>query len=116
VASLKIDLQPAVFLDQEKVRRFEAAMRAGARFEPIVVVNDAGRFWVRDGFHRLAASRECGRIVIAAYVSLGSASDVARHFIRYGKAEGLDPAWIEYLETGLRDRRFARAGVGGRKD
>jgi hypothetical protein len=54
--------------------------------------------------------------VIDAYVSLGSASDVARHCICRGKAEGWDPARIEYLERALADRRFARSGVGGRKE
>ncbi len=115
IARLKLDLQPDVFLGQKKVGRFEAAMRAGERFPAITVVSDAGRFFVRDGFHRLAAARACGRVAIDAYVSLGSASDVARHFIHRGKVEAaLDPAWIEYLERALADRRFARSGVGGR--
>ena len=116
IAKLHLDLQPDVFLDQEKVRRFEAAMRAGERFPAITVVSDAGKLFTRDGFHRVAAARACGRAVIDAFVSSGSASEVARHFIRRGKAEGLDPAWIEYLERALSNRRFARAGVGGRKD
>jgi hypothetical protein len=116
VASLNLDLQPSVFLDADKVRRFATAMRRGERFPAITVVSDAGRLFVRDGFHRVAAARACGRAVIDACTSSGSASEVARHFIRRGKAEGLDPAWTQYLERALADRRFARSGVGGRKD
>jgi len=105
-----------VFLDKDKIKRFETAMRRGERFPAIAVVDDAGRLFVRNGFHRVAAARACGRAVIDAYVSLGSASDVARHCICRGKAEGWDPARIEYLERALADRRFARSGVGGRKE
>ena len=116
IAILNLDLQPSVFLDQEKVRRFEMAMLGGGRFPAIAVVSDAGRLFVHDGFHRVAATRACGRSAIDAYVSLGSASEVARHFIYRAKAEEWEPAWIEYLEMALADRRFARAGVSGRKD
>jgi hypothetical protein len=116
IASLKIDLEPYVFLDEGKVARYAEAMRRGERFPAIAVVSDAGRLFVWDGFHRLAAARACGRVVIDAYVSQGSASDIARRFIRRGKAEMADPAWAEYLETALANRRFARAGVGGRRD
>ncbi len=92
------------------------AMRSGERFPAITVVSDAGRLFVRDGFHRLAAARACGRVAIDADVFVGSVSDVARHFIRRGKAEAWDPAWVEYLERALENRRFARAGVGGKEN
>lgn len=117
IASLNLALQPDVFLDQDKVRRFEMAMRRGERFPAIAVVCDVGRFFVRDGFHRIGASRACGRPVIDAFVCFGSASEVAKHLIRRGRAEGrADPAWIEYLGRAIADRRFARSGVGGRKE
>jgi hypothetical protein len=91
-------------------------MRAGERFPAVTVVSDAGKLFTRDGFHRVAAARACGRAVIDAFVSSGSASEVARRFIRRGRAEGWDGDWTEYLERALADRRFARAGVGGRKE
>jgi hypothetical protein len=98
ISSLNLDLEPSLFLSQEAVRRYAAAMRRGERFPAINVVSDAGRLFVYDGFHRVAAARACGRVVIDTYVSPGSASDTARRLIRRGKAEGCDPAWIEYLE------------------
>ena len=44
-----------MFLDKDKIKRFETAMRRGERFPAIAVVDDAGRLFVRNGFHRVAA-------------------------------------------------------------
>ena len=93
------------------------AMRRGERFPAIAVVSDAGRFFVRDGFHQgsggsgLRARR--GRRLRFP----GSAQARLRGISFAGaEREGWDSAWIAYLEAGLMNRRFARAGVGGQKD
>lgn len=44
-------------LNGSVVYDYEDQMRAGDKFPPIVVFFDGSRYWLADGFHRVAAAR-----------------------------------------------------------
>ena len=76
----------------QAIRNGDAALASVSLLSPSYLM-PAG-FSFGTGSIRVGAARACGRAVIDAYVSLGSASEIARHFIRRGRARrvgfGLD--------------------------
>ena len=62
--------------DMEKVESMTEAVRAGKRFEPIVLCAGRDGPHVADGYHRLLAYRRAGLKTIAAYMADGGPTDV----------------------------------------
>lgn len=62
----------------------------GPEFPPITVFEDeAGEFWLADGFHRVAAYRRAGQKDIPAYVHKGSRQDAVLHSCGANSRHGL---------------------------
>ena len=62
-------------LNLEIVREYGALMKAGIEFPPVRVFFDGDVYWLTDGFHRLAATKELYRSEILAEVLYGTLSD-----------------------------------------
>lgn len=55
--------------------RMEAWLRAGTRLDPLSVVEgEDGRFWLWDGYHRVAAARRLGLAALPAIVGYRGAT------------------------------------------
>jgi hypothetical protein len=67
--------QPRVAFDQDVVREYAEAMKAGKMFPPVTVFFDGREYWLADGFHRVGGAIEAGRDTIAAIVIKGSQRD-----------------------------------------
>jgi uncharacterized ParB-like nuclease family protein len=50
-------------------------LEAGAKFPPVVVFYDGEKYWLADGYHRLAAHATAGKETIAAEVHEGTKRD-----------------------------------------
>src|SRR5262247_904237 len=62
-------------LDVPTVDEYASLMREGAVFPPVRVWWDGGRFWLADGFHRIAAAQKVGLSEILAEIRYGALSD-----------------------------------------
>ncbi len=69
------DTQARVQLDWIALDEYAAAMAEGAQFPPVIVYQDAGGYWLADGFHRLEAAKRAGRGWLEAEVRQGSRRD-----------------------------------------
>lgn len=82
--------QPRVQKDAATIAEYQADMERGAAFQAIEVFYDGAAYWLVDGFHRVAAARQCGRTTFAARVHQGTQADAqwfsfgvnARHGLR----------------------------------
>ncbi|MGR3278905.1 ParB N-terminal domain-containing protein [Acaryochloris marina NIES-2412] len=70
--TLDQEIQPRQQLNQEVVAEYAEAMRQGAAFPPVVAYYDGSKFWLADGFHRIAAKQANGDLEILAEVESGS--------------------------------------------
>lgn len=57
---------------QDLVLRYAAAMRDGAIFPPIEVMDVAGTYYVTNGFHRIAAAELTGETAVPCYITAGA--------------------------------------------
>lgn len=64
-------LQIRAAMSEETISRYAGLMADGVRFPPIVVYDEAGSYWVADGFHRFGAARRCDFAEINAIVRDG---------------------------------------------
>lgn len=62
-------------LDLEVIREYAALIAMGAELPPVRTWFDGAKFWLSDGFHRLAAAEQAGATQILATVFAGSLSD-----------------------------------------
>lgn len=62
-------------LNGSVVYDYEEQMRAGDTFPPVVLFHDGERYWLADGFHRVAAARQLGATEIDADVQEGTRRD-----------------------------------------
>ena len=83
-------LQTRLRIDAETVHDYaNAEEKRGAVLPPVVVYHDGEKFWLADGFHRLAAARQLGRKKVAADVREGGRVDALRHALGANSAHGL---------------------------
>ncbi|CAG0959776.1 partial Transcriptional regulator NovG, partial [Anaerolineae bacterium] len=54
---------------------YEEQMKAGDKFPPVVLFHDGERYWLADGFHRVAAARQMDAKYIDAEVHQGTQRD-----------------------------------------
>ncbi len=52
--------QPRATLDPDMISTYHEDMHAGAAFPPLTVFHDGQRYWLADGYHRLAALKRRG--------------------------------------------------------
>jgi hypothetical protein len=61
-------LQVRSKLDESAIRRYAAALKADSELPPVALADIDGRLFLLDGWHRIAAHRQCGEIQICAVV------------------------------------------------
>ncbi len=78
-------------LNPETVEEYAAAMEAGSEFPAIVVYHDGDKYWLADGFHRLAAWKRVHPeyVPIHADVRQGTRRDAILHSVGANSAHGL---------------------------
>jgi hypothetical protein len=76
-------------LNQEVVAEYAEAMLLGAQFPPITLFFDSKDYWLADGFHRLAASRQANIGTIPANVRIGSRRDAVLYSVGANATHGL---------------------------
>ncbi|MGR3278959.1 hypothetical protein ACSYAD_28250 [Acaryochloris marina NIES-2412] len=69
------DIQPRQQLNQEVIAEYSEDMKRGATFPPVIVFYDGSKFWLADGFHRIAAKQANGDLEIIAERKSGSRRD-----------------------------------------
>lgn len=65
------------------------AMRKGAEFLPVLVVYDGQHYWLVDGFHRVAAAKQAGKIEVLAEIYEGTLRDALLHAVKANATNGL---------------------------
>lgn len=99
-------------VDENVVAEYARDMEAGAAFPPVSVFrDDAGRYWLADGFHRVAAARKADMNTVNAVVHNGGQRDAvlmacsvnAQHGVRRTQADRR-----KAIETLLRDPDWNR--------
>jgi ParB-like chromosome segregation protein Spo0J len=76
IPDIKLDRQPAEYLDPEKVKRYARMLRSGVALPPVWVYSDGSSFWLYDGFHRIAAASRIKRKTFWAEVIPGTYADL----------------------------------------
>lgn len=73
IASIRTDggTQPREGLDAKYIEDLVEALTNGATLPPVDLMYDGDRYWLYDGFHRLAAHKAVNRVTIAARVHQG---------------------------------------------
>lgn len=81
------DTQSRVELDSAATAEFRAAMAEGAKFPPVTVFYDGTNYWLADGFHRVLAIGEGGKV--QADVKKGSQKDAQWFSCASNKSHGI---------------------------
>jgi len=83
-------LQPRERMDPATVLEYQAEMEAGAQFPPVIAFSDdAGKFWLADGFHRVQAGKQAGHSVINADVRPGGRREALLYSVSANATHGL---------------------------
>lgn len=111
IAKIRLDngTQMREALDQNAVDEYAAAMIAGDQFPPVRVFNYGDVYWLTDGFHRIAAAKKIGYVMIEADIQLGGLRDAiidstaanAKHGLRRSRE-----ATRRSIETLLKDEEW----------
>lgn len=111
IAKIHLDMgtQMREGLDQSAVDEYASAMIAGDQFPPVRVFNYGDTYWLTDGFHRVAAAKKIGYVMIEADVQLGGLRDAiidstsvnAKHGLRRSRE-----ATRRSIETLLKDEEW----------
>lgn len=133
MTTLKIDdirtdggTQSRAALNQNVVDDYAQVIRDGTDFPPVVVFYDGKKYWLADGFHRVAAYRAAGAVEIGADIRQGDKRDAILFSVGANAEHGLrrtnddkrravmtllnDAEWSKWS-----DREIARrAGVSNR--
>jgi hypothetical protein len=89
LSKIKADAQVRVQINREIVEQYAEAMCAGVVFPSIVVFHDGADYHLADGFHRIAAARQCGFLDIETMVEEGTASDALWFALTANQTHGL---------------------------
>ena len=96
------EIQQRVEMKDYIVRDYTEAMRRGDKFPPIKAIFDGDKYWLADGFHRVAAAKKIGLETIEADVKEGGRRDALLCAIGANDEHG--------LRRSIEDKRRA-AGV-----
>ena len=91
IDKIKLDggTQSRAALNDAVVEDYAQIIRDGADFPPVVVFHDGKRYWLADGFHRVAAYRAAGAVEIAADIRQGDKRDAILFSVGANAAHGL---------------------------
>lgn len=81
--------QSRAALNSAVVEDYAQIIRDGTDFPPVVVFHDGKKYWLADGFHRLAAYRAAGAVEIEADVRQGDKRDAILFSVGANSAHGL---------------------------
>jgi phage N-6-adenine-methyltransferase len=81
--------QPRASINDVMVAEYAADMDAGAAFPPVVVFFDGSDYWLADGFHRLHAAMQLGRVEVVADVRQGTQTDAQWFSYGVNQSHGL---------------------------
>ena len=81
--------QPRAAIDPDTVGEYAEAMKAGAKFPPIVVFHDGQEYWLADGFHRVQAATRAMLIEISADVRQGTRRDAVLYSVGANSEHGM---------------------------
>ncbi|MGH7967292.1 MAG: ParB/RepB/Spo0J family partition protein, partial [Limisphaerales bacterium] len=81
--------QTRASIHEETVVDYAEAMRNGAKFPPVIVFNDSGKFLLADGYHRVAAVKLNKGTEIAAEIREGSRIDAIKFALSANATNGL---------------------------
>ncbi|MBU1747830.1 MAG: hypothetical protein KKA73_09075 [Chloroflexi bacterium] len=89
-------------LDYRIVAAYAEALVNGAEFPPITVLATQMKFFVADGFHRVAAHRAAGRAQVRADIKAGTYQDALIYAATANVAHGRAMTQAEKREAGYR--------------
>ena len=91
IARIRLDggTQPRAALNFGVVEDYCEAMKAGARFPPVVVFYDGTDYWLADGFHRVKAAYAANGETIECELHQGTQEDARWHSFGANRTNGL---------------------------
>src|SRR4051794_18625155 len=95
----------------QRRRRLRRRHGGRGRLSPVTVYDDGERYWLVDGFHRIAAAAILGHDTIACDVRPGTLRDAVAHAVGANAAHGLrrtNDDKRRAVETLLRDPEWSR--------
>ena len=81
-------VQSRVEVDELTVAEYAEAYNEGVAMPPIVVFGSGGKYCVADGFHRVLAAQQAGKLQILAEVHVGGVRDATLHSAAANAAHG----------------------------
>jgi hypothetical protein len=127
ISALRTEVRARAALDENAVKEYADAMRAQAKFPPVVVFKDHEALWLADGHHRVEAGRRAGRMVIRAEVHTGGRREAllyacganAAHGVRRTNADKRravklmlnDPEWRQWVNLEIARRCAVDEGL-----
>ena len=76
-------------MDENTIEDYAEAMRAGAKFPPVVVFDNKVGFWMSDGCHRVEAADRAGLTTIKAEVRIGGRLEALKYALGANARHGL---------------------------
>jgi len=112
IADVRTDggTQPRAQIDLFVVADYRDALESGAKFPPVVVFFDGEAHWLADGFHRLDAHRDAGRVDIDVDLRRGTRRDAVLYSVGANDDHGLRRTNADKrraVETLLRDAEWS---------
>jgi hypothetical protein len=89
INALNMEVRARAALDENAVEEYADAMRAQAKFPPVVVFEEYEALWLADGHHRVEAARRVGRMAIRAEVHAGGRREALLHACGANATHGL---------------------------
>ena len=86
-------------MDRTLVDIYAEKMRTGAKFVPVVLVQEGSKYWIADGHHRIHALHQLSRKEVEAIVYEGTRRDAMRLALSANEDHG--------LQRSNQDKRFA---------
>jgi hypothetical protein len=83
------EIQQRVEMHQAVIKDYYLAMKQGDEFPPIIVYFDGHKYWLSDGFHRVAAAKKIDRLTIKAEIREGGRLDAIKYSLGANAAHGL---------------------------
>lgn len=83
------DFQAREQMSADTVNDYISAMKDGAKFPPVVVYQDAEKYYLADGYHRVAAALKLEQNTITAKVHVGNRRDAMLYAVGANANHGL---------------------------
>jgi hypothetical protein len=91
ITAIELDasIQCRAVIDTGTVSEYAERMEAGDAFPPVVLFGTVKRCWIGDGWHRVMAARQLGRMEIEADLREGDRRDALKYALGANAANGL---------------------------